>query len=117
MGGALLSAAVPVLLTRLRHVLATLPTDGDSRPVPTHRVDEVCFVLSRLRHLRVNCEAFTVAAPGLSDRASAACRLAGQSGCVVLLFPQLCALTTCSDARVRQEVRGVLEAATCALGL
>lgn len=117
----LLRAAVPALLARVRIILHSYCEDEQrtGRPpcLPQRRVDELRLVLSRVKGLRVDGAAFAAAAPGLSDRARAACELAGQQGCAMLLMKQLAALASSEDASVRREAREVLEGLAGTFGL
>jgi len=127
---ALLRSAVPALLTRVRATLLAY-SEEDSRAglagkeVPQHLLDDVTFVLSRLKALRVDSSEFLAAAPfagqqapaEFAGRARAVCELAGPRGCVMALLPQLSSLACAGDPQVRKDVKELLEALSGELGL
>jgi len=109
---ALLGIAVPALLKRVRAVFAAYTAEEEGRSTC-----EVCFVLARLAALRADEAAAAAAAPKGPSRARAACELAGLQGLAMTLLPQLSALVTSPDGRVRRGVRTILEGLSTELGL
>mmetsp|Transcript_142653 Transcript_142653/g.371751 ORF Transcript_142653/g.371751 Transcript_142653/m.371751 type:complete len:1968 (+) Transcript_142653:130-6033(+) len=120
---ALLGKAVPALLAHIRDLLAVYAADDCGGPDHCradsngHRVDEVLFVLSRLRSLRGDEATASAAASSSAPTARAACELAGSQGLVIALLPALAALITSSDGRVRSDVRSIFEDLSRKLGL
>jgi len=109
---ALLGIAVPALLKRVRAVFAAYTAEEEGRSTC-----EVCFVLARLAALRADEAAAAAAAPKGPSRARSACELAGLQGLAMTLLPQLSALVTSPDGRVRRGVRTILEGLSTELGL
>jgi len=125
--GALLRIAVPSLLAQVRRALAAYvgaerhaaaaPDGAVPVLVPVHCVDEVRFVLARLKAFCADDAALCAASAVLpSDRARDACRLAGPRGYAMALLPELALLAGTSDARVAKEIRDVLQGLASALG-
>eukprot|EP00929_Paragymnodinium_shiwhaense_P096517 TRINITY_DN58120_c0_g2_i1.p1 TRINITY_DN58120_c0_g2~~TRINITY_DN58120_c0_g2_i1.p1 ORF type:complete len:1962 (-),score=374.00 TRINITY_DN58120_c0_g2_i1:115-6000(-) len=117
---ALLAVAAPQLLKRVKAALenyakeAAAATPGKA----SFRVEEVRFILSKLKAFRADDVALSAAQTVLpSATARDACRLSGPSSFAMALLPQLAALTTSGDPNVARDVREILEAISSDLGL
>lgn len=114
---ALLRAAVPALLAHTRGLFAAAAssrneatiTAADGEGQDSRQSEEVCFVLQKLKTLRVDETGLAEACAAAPEAAREACRLAGTKGMTMALLPQIAGLSTSSDPAVRQCVREVLE--------
>ncbi|CAK0792059.1 unnamed protein product [Prorocentrum cordatum] len=118
--GALLAAAMPALLARLRTLFATFAEDeasaGPDGP-PAHAAEDVAQALARLAAAELDPAALAELSPSAAAKAKAACELAGPRGLTLTLLPQLARLAASADPGVRRGVSGALRGLSTELEL
>eukprot|EP00164_Ancoracysta_twista_P007277 GFYU01010299.1.p1 GENE.GFYU01010299.1~~GFYU01010299.1.p1 ORF type:complete len:1193 (-),score=343.40 GFYU01010299.1:31-3609(-) len=101
--------AAPVLISHCGDVLERFATDdrqSGQRPLPKSRLDEVAFILNKLKRMELHADVLP-AAPHMSDATSFPDGRTGRRGHLLHLFPQLCDCITSNQEEFKEILKDI----------